>query len=942
MMEAFLEKLSDHILKNYGHQLAQLSVVFPNKRAGLFLKQQLAEKITDTSWLPLIYTIDEAITGWTGINLADPLKLRFDLMEIHLDLNMESSPDMAEFAGWADQFILDFDEIDHHLVDAASLYDYLSEAKALELWHPDGSPLSPYEKDYLRFYRLLILYYNRLKNRLQQQMSAYRGMLVRQMAEDKTSDFIENIATEKVIFAGFNALTPAEQKVISLLTNKGIAEVIWDLDAYYFNENTYGRHEAGHFARLFFKKSGQQSPNWVGNSLLESAKQLNIIGVPGHVSQAKAFANDFLQGLKTDPSLPDKSALVLADESLLTAAINSVPEQAGNFNLTMGLPFQYSPVYQIIVLLFNIQLNAANSKQAHKVQTRLVLELLSHSVWNTLLDTQTSSQLKTERQKHINSGKLFIPLKDFMPDETDKNQSLQKLFSHLFRPWESDLQACFQSLQSLISYLADLLFKKPDSQAQILLLNHLSAAGRIINKLSQLLETKASLIDLPGLKKLFIQLSPAAHISLYGEPLEGLQVMGLLETRNLDFQHVYLLSANEGILPGDKSSQSLIPFDIRKQFGLPSHFEKQAIYAYHFFRLLQYASEISIYYNTEPDVLGGGEKSRYIMQIEHELSRLNPRLTINHSIFTFPLQTIHAAAHIQVEKDPSTMALLEQKAASGFSPTSLAAYVSCPLKFYLQELMGLRKAEELEESIGMDVLGTIVHNTLEELYLPFKQKVISRQHILDMKSKAADTLKGIFARETKSAETAFGKNRLIAEVADSFVQQFLNLELKQLEEHTIEVIELERRFETFIETNNTRVKLKGLADRIDRRDDMLHIIDYKTGKVDTRDLKCDTWEQLITNPKKTKALQLLIYSYLYLKNNPSAGNLRIQSNIVSMRNLSDGLMHADFPGESFTIEDAENVLLQLLDSIFDRSLPFAQTTSTDTCSYCEFKALCNR
>lgn len=941
-MKAFLEKLSDHILENHGSQLAELTVVFPNRRAGLFLKQQLAGKITNTSWLPVIYTIEEAITSWTGINLADPLKLRFDLMEIHLDLAVESSPDMAEFAGWADQFIRDFDEIDHHLVNAVALYDYLSEAKALELWHPDGSALSPYEKDYLRFYRSLILYYNKLKHKLQQEKSAYPGMLFRQMTEDHTSHFIENIATEKVIFAGFNALTPAEQKVISLLTDKGIAEIIWDLDAYYFNENAFGRHEAGHFARLFSKKYGQPSPHWVGDSLLKSAKQINIIGVPGHVSQAKAFANDFLQGLKADPSLPDKSAMVLADESLLTAAINSVPEEAGNFNLTMGLPFQYSPVYQVIVLLFNIQLSAADGKQKYKIQTRLVLELLSHSVWSTLLETHTNRQLKAERKKHIDAGRLFVPLKDFIPDDTAKEHSLHDLFSLLFRPWEGGLQSCFKSLQAIISYLADLLFRKPDSQAQILLLNHLSAAGRIINKLSQLLEGKESLIDMHGLKKLFVQLSPSTYISLYGEPLEGLQVMGLLETRNLDFDNIFLLSSNEGILPGEKSNQSLIPYDIRKQFGLPSHYEKQAIYAYNFFRLLQFASEISIYYNTEPDVLGGGEKSRYIMQIEHELSRLNQNLSINSSIFTFPLETIHAATSIQVEKEQSIMSLLERKAESGFSPTSLANFVSCPLKFYLQELMGLQSTDELQDSIGMDVLGTIVHSTLEELYLPNRHKKLLREDIRQMKSKAADTLKKIFAHEAKSAEIDFGKNRLVAEVAGNFVNQFLNLELKQLDKQSIEVIDLERRFETIMQVNNRSVKLKGLVDRIDRRDESLHIIDYKTGKVEPKELSCNEWDQLITDPKKTKALQLLIYSFLYAKNNPDTETDTIQSNIISMRNLSAGLMHAAYPDEGFTLENAENTLNQLLLTIFDRNLPFGQTTFTDTCSYCEFKELCNR
>lgn len=939
-MESFLGHVADHILQNYGDTLDRLTVVFPNKRAGLYLKKELASRLTKTSWLPHITTIEEAICDWTGNNLADPLKLRFDLMEIHLELHTDNNISMVDFGTWAEQFMRDFDEIDHYIVDAAKLFDYLTEAKAIELWHPDGSPLSTYEMDYLAFYRSLIHYYNTLKERLKSNNTAYPGMLYRSLATDKTQELLQQIPSGNILFAGFNALSPAESGLITSLLDSGKAEILWDLDRYLYEENQFGEHEAGHFARRFFKRRQQDTIHWVDDKLLETEKKITLTAVPGHVLQVKAFADSLIESLMDPTGKMEKTALVLADESLLSPVINSIPDQVDNFNITMGLPFHYSPVYQFIQMVFDLHLGASNSKESIEFQTKVLLKLLGHNLWASMLDKSEQQQLNEVKTGLLSTGRLYNSRENIVEKINEKH--LYSFINKMLTSWQKKLAITFQGLDALLNEMAALMIRQAENHANILLLNHLSAAGRIITRLQSLLQHKDHLIDLKGLRKLFVQLAPSVGVSLYGEPLQGLQIMGLLETRNLGFERVYLLSANEGILPGTKHSQSLIPYDIRRQFGLPSHYEKQAVYAYNFFSLLKDCSEMHIFYNSEPDPLGGGEKSRYLLQIEHELCRLNPKIALTQSVFTFPLKTAMAPIEIKVEKGKGLIQLLEKKASTGFSPTSLASFISCPLRFLLNDLLKIESPDELNESIGMDVLGTVVHESLYKLYKPYLNNTLNKGIISKLIKDADKILEETFKVEYKNGETAFGKNRLIVEVAGKFVEQFLQYEARELVETEVLLLGLETRLEHKLNLNGRMILLKGTADRIDRRNGTTHIIDYKTGSVSKSDLSCTEWEELVIDENKAKALQLMIYSYLYLKNNPEANAGQIEGNIISLRKLSDGMMAAKFPDEGFDVAKAEGVLASILQNIFDPDQPFGQTKEIATCRYCDFKDMCQR
>ncbi|MDP3444916.1 MAG: hypothetical protein Q8T08_18815, partial [Ignavibacteria bacterium] len=378
-METFISKVTDYILEHYQHDFKQLTIVFPNRRAGIYLKKELASKAGKTIWLPKILSIEEAFVEWSGIDLADPLSIVFELLEIYLNNNPDKANDLNIFIGYAQQMAREFDEIDHYLVDTDILFNYLSEAKAIELWHADGSPLTVYEQNYLAFFKSLNSFYKSLKHRLNSKKIGYQGSIAAHLAGLKNDDLLSILGNTIVIFAGFNALTPAEEKVISSLANEGKATILWDLDSYYINENKFGWHEAGSSIRKFGKNHPKLLKNWIDTNLLEDEKKIHLIGVPGNIGQAKA-AGHYLQMTATQSSTLSGTAVVLADEKLLSPVLNSIPDEVGKFNVTMGLPFIYSPVYQFIISLFELKLQRFQKNEGTLVPLKPLIGLLQHEL----------------------------------------------------------------------------------------------------------------------------------------------------------------------------------------------------------------------------------------------------------------------------------------------------------------------------------------------------------------------------------------------------------------------------------------------------------------------------------------------------------------------------------------------------------------------------------
>jgi ATP-dependent helicase/nuclease subunit B len=469
------------------------------------------------------------------------------------------------------------------------------------------------------------------------------------------------------------------------------------------------------------------------------------------------------------------------------------------------------------------------------------------------------------------------------------------------------------------------------------------------------LETLADQTGLIGSLKTFYMLFRQAvqetRLAFSGEPLEGLQIMGMLETRNLDFKNIILLSANEDILPKGKSSHSFIPFEVKKKYGLQVHTDKDATYAYNFYRLLQRAENIYMIYNTQKGSIGSQEKSRFITQLQMELTEFNPRISFREEIVSMTPARDSVDHHISVEKTPEIMQRLQQMAAYGFSPSALNTYINCPLQFYLQKVARLDEADQVEETLEASTMGNVIHGALETLYKPYIQRTITAADITQMQQQAGQVLQQVFANAFEGGDISSGKNLLLTRVARRFTENFLETEKKFLENEAqpVTILQLESPLAAVVEVDagdqTLQVGIRGMADRIDRVGQTIRVIDYKTGRVKQDELNVNDPETIIRDPKMSKTFQLICYSWLLRQAPGMTGD--IESGIFSMRNLGAGLLTVK-PGKNSGLEKDEladhfdALLRDLLTEIMDATLPFSQTEDSDHCKYCPFRQLCHR
>lgn len=942
-MDTFLSRVAEHVLTHYSHRLDVLTIVFPNKRAGLYLRNELPAKAGKTIWLPQIVSIEEAFSMWSGFHQADPLSIIFDLLAIHLSEQKDSDENMNFFAGYAMQMARDFDEIAHYQVNASELFNYLTETKALEMWHADGSSLTAYEKNYLSFFKSLSPYYNSLTERMTQNRVANTGTIAQKLANTPTEELGKILHNKKIIFAGFNALTPAEEKIVVRLCDEGIAEILWDLDTYYVKKNTFGMHEAGNYVRNFAHKHRHLQKYWIKEALLLQPKKVHIIGVPGNIGQAKAMGF-YLKNSHHQTGSQADTAVVLADERLLIPVLNSIPQELGKFNVTMGLPFIYSSVYQLITGVFELSINTYKSNDTTFYSLKSLSPLLLHESYSQLLAQNVIIELRQIHKSLISDGSTMVKpnrILELMSSVSDQSKAFLDL---ILTNVEQSATKALKQVSDILLWILEHKIANNQNNNDNLVANQFNIGHRLINRLQLLLSGKDLFIDLKGMLKFITQIAPSYSVGFYGEPLEHMQIMGLLETRNLDFRCIHLLSANEGILPQEKGYQSLIPFDIRRSFGLPTYIDKQSVYAFHFFRMLQQTEEIYIYYNTEPDNLGGGEMSRFVMQLKYELARLNPSIFIQEELYTHQIPAQGINQSISIEKNENVLQLLHNRAEKGISPTSLSRYIECPLKFFLQDVLQIKEQENANEAIGMNVLGTVLHSALEYLHHPYLGTVLNKAAVSAMEKSTQTALMQAFSKEFKGGFYQEGRNKLAFIVAKEFVRKTLAWETALIESKnaTLTILHQEIPLNAEIQCADDTFKIKGTIDRIDQYNNEIRIIDYKTGNVEAKDLEVKDWEELLTHGK-AKALQLAVYQYLYLKNH--SNSTPPISGIFSLRKASEGLLNVTFP-ESLSIADRllhiESVIQAIFIKMFDNNQPILQTEEENNCKFCPFTQLCQR
>ena len=962
-MSTFLQQVIEKITETHGTELHKVCLVTPNRRASLFLAKHLSSLAKKPMWAPDNMSMEEFVGRITNITIQEPIELLLDFYSIYLKIEKEQPDPLEEFIKWGPLLLRDFNDIDSHVPEPEKIFANILDAKTLETWNPDGSPPSDFQNRYLQFINKTGIYQKEFLRYLNGKGVAYQGLAYRRAADTIQEGNIV-LPWEYVYFTGFNALTEAEEIIIRTLEKRGIAKRFVDADTFYLHNPD---HEAGIFLRKYYKSSPQNQIDFVGNHFKNSPKKINIYGIAKIVNQAK-LAGNLLAKLPQQAITDNQTAVVLINEELLLPLLNSIPENIDRFNVTMGYPLRKTNLYGLIDSFFQIHLTAlrmgtSRQDKGSAFYYKDITRLLNHPL-TALLIEGSNCNIATITNKIFKTNRPFLAWQTVCKLSSDAevlNSNLGFLFNPLSNSPATSLATLIELTNRINKELKGRMLIKEPSKANYAVgqidFEAIEPLMKILRKLEVLIQNHPGITNIKEVFMLFQAMVRETKVPLSGEPLEGLQIMGMLETQNLDFKNLILVSANEDLLPAAKTNTSLIPFDIRAGFGIPVYRDKDAIYAYHFYRLLQRADNIHIIYNTQSNDLGSSEKSRFITQLQLEMPLWNPDITIHESIVTFPLTNYQFNHEISIHKNEEIIARLERINEKGFSPSTLIQFIKCPLLFYFRQIAGIAEGDTLEETIEVKTLGIVIHETLSQLYNQecTANMEITPEQIRKMEPYVDEAIKASFFNNYKDGDISTGKNLLLYNVATIYVNNFLKWErnyLKKLSTTTEKVyyIHSEKELKASIEIGpgpiSKKINFRGIADRIDKQGNAIRIIDYKTGVVDeNQDLKILEWEEVIGNEKKGKGFQLLMYAFLYSNANVNSDHLI--PGIFSLRKISGGLLTLNLPGgNKYVTKDFlaefESQLRTLMGNIFDRATPFLRTEKIETCANCDFAVVCNR
>lgn len=872
----FLGRLSAQIKQDFPDRMDNLVVVLPNKRAKIFLLEALKGHYSSSVFAPEIISIEELIQTISGVRSIDSVELLFEFYIVYKNIHSSDAQDFDHFANWAKMLLQDFNEIDRYLLEPNFVFSYLKNIEDIKHWSLDPDQRTDLIENYLDFWKKMPKYYEELYNSLLSKGIGYQGLIYRE-AVKKHKEFVEN-TDKQYYFAGFNALNAAEEVIFQqfLLEKKG--KVYWDIDKT-FIDDLY--HDAGLFLRRI-KRNWQfykYNPfEWIVDEFSKE-KNIQIIQTPKSVGQAK-IAGQIVEGLIKDDVSIDKVAVVLGEENLLLPVLHSLPKEVSSLNITMGYSGNSNPVQILLNKIFKMHLSAIKrSSSQYVVYYKEILDVLTNPILANLLGA-------TEVVKEINERNLtFFNLKRF---DSWINDSDYPIRAQVFKNWKDKTAvAILESLVEVVFSIKNSL--QNEDESELLTKTFLYSAYQMLNRLISYCQKYTFIASYDTLYALYKQIMDMAEVSFEGEPLQGLQIMGVLESRVLDFDTVIVTSVNEGKFPAGKSQNSFIPYDVKREIGLPTYKEKDAIYSYHFYHLLLRAKNIYLLYNSQSEGMDAGEKSRFLTQLEIEHHA-------NHKVdYVTYSADLPEKAYVPLEIPKSNLLQEELKhiaLGKGFSPSALSNYLRNPIQFYMQRVLGIREVEEVEESVALNTLGTIIHNALEELYIPYKGNILTIPIIKEIQKKADSEVQRQFEEVYNSDKEKMGKNLLAFEVAKRNVYHFLNEEIMRLEQgDEVLLLELETELKyTLIDDHLPYpVNLFGFVDRIEERNGVIRVIDYKSGKVESANVKLRNWEGFTLELKNDKIIQLLCYALMYSKGGENI-NKPLEAGIYSFKNRKEGFL----------------------------------------------------
>lgn len=1000
-MQRFLDHVAEKMILKYGSDIEKVAVVFPNRRAGIFFRDALSRQIKQPLISPQLLTYEEFVSQLSSLKLADRLTLVHTLFDVYRQVTGFHET-FDRFFHWGEMLLHDFNEIDKWQVNAKDLFSNLKDIKALEahfdyltseqieviarFWHSfehsgRQHDFSSSKEQFISLWSKLYDVYTSYKNRLKADSIAYQGMITREIAELAEQQQLAH-AFSALVFVGFNAFSRAEEKVVSWFIHEENADIYWDADASYVEDK---QQEAGTFFRKYLthKVLGGTFPQPLPhhfNGGIE--KKMQIIAATLEVGQAKKMGEILSTLAQQKDFNPEKTVVVLPDEHLLFPVLHSIPDAIRRINVTMGYPLRKTPLYSLMEDLLRLQEEKRyhEKRKVYEYHYTAVLSILKHPYL-----VQYRAELSFENVQQITrNNKVFIRFHDLKGDHI--------LYPLIFRPVE-DTAAMFDYLQAIIAQINELVHEQDqsmtdeDSGEEIVLPNveqeliyhfyiHLSRLKTIVRE-------HHLQLSLPVFTRLFRQVLDSVRVPFTGEPLRGLQIMGVLETRNLDFENVFILSMNEGVYPPTETGSSFIPGSLRKGFGLPNQDYQDAIYAYTFFRLLQKARNVYCFYNTEDTSQLSGEPSRFLYQLIYESDKLssgylrypqkNGNLVIRQNTLAMPVHAI-PAPKLSIAKSHEVKKSLGRylKNAGGtlirLTPSALNTYLDCRLKFYFKYVAGMEEVETLQAEVDPAVFGNILHKTMEMVYRAYidsKKSAVVGTDVLQVIKK--DHLQRAIAhafrehfRIEEDQEFAFeGKNLIVREIITKMAVRILELDAQYA---PFEIIGLEQKdycldMELYGEQGEKyAVSLQGIIDRIDRKDNIVRVLDYKTGRDEKNIISMASLFDR-QDPKRNKAaLQAMFYALLYegnkkddtLRESPLREHpFRIVPGLINAKNIFEDLFDPGFTLDKNVVRDFAsykadfiNELEKLLRELFDEKVPFDQTDDHEKCSYCPYASIC--
>jgi PD-(D/E)XK nuclease superfamily len=910
----FLDKLAETIIDKYSYNLSNTIIVLPNKRAKIFLIEALKNQVVNNIISPEIITIEDFIQDISGIRTIDPIELLFEFYNVYLSITEKKNQQEFEvFANWGKTLLQDFNEIDRYLLDSNHVLSYLKDIEDIKKWGIEVENKTKLLENYIDFWKLLPNYYKSLYEYLLKKGIGYQGLIYRE-AVNNLENYNKNIKNKKFVVAGFNALNQSEEKIIQYLISKDVAEIYWDADQTFLNDPY---HDAGLFLRKFKSNWKHYKSNpfeWIFNDFSKT-KNIQIIGTPKTIGQAKITGSlvEEIKALNPEANL-NNVAIVLGEENLLVPLLYALPSTVGALNITMGYSGKNNPAQILIAKLFKMHINALSRNANNYVfYYKDLLDILTHPLIEPY--AKTNQLVKTINKNNY----TFIAHKKLL----ELNENSNNLFELLFNKWENGSIAVLETISNLLQTIKQNLSN--ENEEEKITKAFVYSIFKVINKLINYYSQHSHIDKIETLHAIYKQIIDLAEVSFEGEPLNGLQIMGVLESRVLDFETVIVTSMNEGKFPAGKSMNSFIPYDVKRELGLPTYKEKDAIYTYHFYHLLQRAKNIYLLYNTENDGLDGGEKSRFITQLEVEKQ---PNHNLTHEIYNAVLPEIAHKAMI-IPKSESVLLRLKEICESGFSPSALTSYIRNPIDFYFQKILRIRDVEEVEENIALNTLGTIIHKTLESLYRPLVDKYLTEIDFENCFKLLDEEVLKQFKDVYKEGEIKKGRNLLAFEVAKRNVSNFLKMELESLGNgDSIKILALEQTYERTLKHSSLPfpVLIKGNVDRIEERNGNIRIIDYKTGKVETRNVTLKSWNGLTDDIKNDKIIQVLAYAFMF----ENKSDLLIEAGIISFKNLKTGFLPFIFKEDKIAnsvinesvIENYLSQIVLLLNEILDEYYPF--------------------